>query len=516
MAPKDGSSSVARACPRDMLSAVAPRLGAADDLPQTSSFRARLASLADEHEALLASCAHLLRTQRDDDVGRMRAGAGALETPIGLEGCRRGQFPHPPPPRVPSPPVSPDFDDTHFSYAVHDVITPVSCTVEKQVNELPTPARFATEPWKSGRSNVSEARLFTSERRGAYSRNAQASRMNTFRNTRENAAKCARSLQRLGMLEVLEESGDSPKFVTDSEDIELDRRVMQLWEVFQELDCDCRGELSAEDLHSYYQAPNLSEEDLRKRLRTFRDAIEGYNKVAKMLHPDRCAEEPSDVVTFTTFIEMMSLSDVDDELGKELACSITAIREMFAMDDATNQIAQIIRIRAEEIGANMDKKSKFLRHLDSVSGVVILLNAAIIGVSTDHSPEWWGWKLTEVFFSVFFVFELLTKIRLFGCKTYWLGSEWHWNCFDGLVVGMALLGLVAFVPGLGDLDVGNLTLVRLMRVARITRVLRLLQLRAFRELLLIVNGVLAGMRTLLWTMILLLAVVYVLGESGVL
>merc|ERR1719183_3067515 len=53
---------------------------------------------------------------------------------------------------------------------------------------------------------------------------------------------------------------------------------------------------------------------------------------------------------------------------------------------------------------------------------------------------------------------------------------------------------------------GNLA--RLARLTRLLRLVRVLRMRIFKELLVMVKGVLAGMRTLFWAFVMFLAMVY--------
>jgi len=65
---------------------------------------------------------------------------------------------------------------------------------------------------------------------------------------------------------------------------------------------------------------------------------------------------------------------------------------------------------------------------------------------------------------------------------------------------------------LGDsVHLSRFTIVRLARLGRITRIVRLLRMKVFKELTLMVNGVIGGLRTLFWAFVLLLVLVYVLA-----
>merc|ERR1719181_2356084 len=60
-------------------------------------------------------------------------------------------------------------------------------------------------------------------------------------------------------------------------------------------------------------------------------------------------------------------------------------------------------------------------------------------------------------------------------------------------------------------EVSTFTVLRLVRLVRITRLVRLLRLKMFHELSLMVNGVIAGLKTLFWAIVFLVALIYSFG-----
>lgn len=70
--------------------------------------------------------------------------------------------------------------------------------------------------------------------------------------------------------------------------------------------------------------------------------------------------------------------------------------------------------------------SRFLgmvRHfiMDSLFAVVVLLNAAIVGISAEWSPDWSGWIIVDGLFAAYFLIELLLNLRFLGCHHYFCG-----------------------------------------------------------------------------------------------
>lgn len=144
-------------------------------------------------------------------------------------------------------------------------------------------------------------------------------------------------------------------------------------------------------------------------------------------------------------------------------------------------------------------------------GFVIVLNAVFIGLDTDlnkgeeATPEEKGaWLSAEVIFTLIFTVEL--SIRLVAERAYFFRDAW--NDFDLVLVTTALVDLLmsALVGGDSALS-GSTTILRVFRVVRLARIIRLL--RFFKELWLLVSGILAAAKFLCWVWLLLLIVIYV-------
>merc|ERR1719330_53176 len=135
-----------------------------------------------------------------------------------------------------------------------------------------------------------------------------------------------------------------------------------------------------------------------------------------------------------------------------------------------------------------------------------------MGISAD--VQWRGWLPVETFFTAFFFLEVCLKVRLAGCGNYCGGSDCLWNWFDVSIVASALLDLVLETIVTTEKGLNNIMVFRVARLARLTkmmRLLRLLRLRVFKELALLVKGVIAGLRTLFWAIVLLVFVSYAVG-----
>jgi len=143
---------------------------------------------------------------------------------------------------------------------------------------------------------------------------------------------------------------------------------------------------------------------------------------------------------------------------------------------------------------------------------VIVLNAIVMGVETDHpSPIWW-WVNQAML--LFFVFEVAARIRLEGCANFFLDEEERaWNITDLLIVLFGALDLWAtrivqmFGGSSGASGLGKLMM--LVRMLRLLRILRLLKLvKAVRPLYSLALGVTQAMQSIFWVLVLTMVTIY--------
>merc|ERR1719329_1766385 len=82
-----------------------------------------------------------------------------------------------------------------------------------------------------------------------------------------------------------------------------------------------------------------------------------------------------------------------------------------------------------------------------------------------------------------------------------------WNLLDGSLVMMSMTDLWLF-PLIGlQVDLAALSILRILRLFRLVRVLRLI--KQFRELALVIQGVISAMQTTFWVASVLLIAIYV-------
>jgi len=168
--------------------------------------------------------------------------------------------------------------------------------------------------------------------------------------------------------------------------------------------------------------------------------------------------------------------------------------------------------KATRQATRIDNRSWWTRNKEAcaewfMSGI-ILLNTVSLGVSADLHATWPGWLIIDSIFAGFFFLAMVTKMWSWGLKKYF-SVELHWNLFELVVVGLAVLE-VCFVAldGQDDQDASKFPLLRMLRLSRIARIVRVCRLQMFSELTMMINGAVGSMRTLLWSMLLITLPVY--------
>mmetsp|Transcript_19006 Transcript_19006/g.40866 ORF Transcript_19006/g.40866 Transcript_19006/m.40866 type:complete len:840 (+) Transcript_19006:202-2721(+) len=155
---------------------------------------------------------------------------------------------------------------------------------------------------------------------------------------------------------------------------------------------------------------------------------------------------------------------------------------------------------------------------------MILMNTVVICLSSDVSADWHGWMVFDFFFAGVFLLETLLKMTRTGICGYFIGdgekifsdAEVRWRWFEFALVALSVLELVLesfSIEGVGT----KFTIFRMLRLARIVRIFRVFRLPIFADLIMMINGALGGMKTLMWSLVLismpLFSIAWVLRET---
>ena len=172
------------------------------------------------------------------------------------------------------------------------------------------------------------------------------------------------------------------------------------------------------------------------------------------------------------------------------------------------KVKEVHEIEESEDNAN------FLLMLDVIPAFVIIINSAVAGISADFEPTSFAWTVLETLFALFFIGEILVKVKVFGLKGYFMGADWYWSWFDLLCVILALIEMAITYHSLAagqNAEMGAMSSLKMLKLARLGRIIRLLKFKIFQELKLMIQGVFTGLRVLFWAVVLLFGMVYLLG-----
>lgn len=152
---------------------------------------------------------------------------------------------------------------------------------------------------------------------------------------------------------------------------------------------------------------------------------------------------------------------------------------------------------------------------------VIALNALWISIDTDmnHAAVLTEaqpvFQFVEYFFVLYFSFEWTARFLAFRLKRHCLRDAWF--CFDSALVLMMVLEswlmsavlLMSSGNGSGG-GMGNASILRMARLLRLSRMARMVRLfRAVPELLILIKGIVAATRSVIFTLLLLGILLYV-------
>eukprot|EP00927_Polykrikos_kofoidii_P085953 TRINITY_DN9487_c1_g1_i1.p1 TRINITY_DN9487_c1_g1~~TRINITY_DN9487_c1_g1_i1.p1 ORF type:complete len:653 (-),score=75.29 TRINITY_DN9487_c1_g1_i1:44-2002(-) len=145
--------------------------------------------------------------------------------------------------------------------------------------------------------------------------------------------------------------------------------------------------------------------------------------------------------------------------------------------------------------------------VDGIAAIVIVVNIVYMGMSTEmaeNHPMVFGGDLA---FATVFILERILKLYIFGIWGYFVGKDRVWNIFELLLSFVAAIEVGLSLAGNFDGDLSS-PILRLIRLSRIAKIVRVLRLQVCKELMLMVTGILGGMRTLLWSFVLICIPLY--------
>mmetsp|Transcript_108764 Transcript_108764/g.232422 ORF Transcript_108764/g.232422 Transcript_108764/m.232422 type:complete len:635 (+) Transcript_108764:63-1967(+) len=160
------------------------------------------------------------------------------------------------------------------------------------------------------------------------------------------------------------------------------------------------------------------------------------------------------------------------------------------------------------------QKNKALFSLNIFVGVVIAISFLTMGLSMDIAPEWPGWVVVEFIYGAIFLFEIVVKIRHYGCLVYICGPQRYLNWLDCVITFITLLDATMTSLLTDDslaLAKNMVVPLRAARILRIVPLIKLLDIPILARLASMFTGLSIGMPWLIWVSTVLVLFVYLFG-----
>ena len=155
---------------------------------------------------------------------------------------------------------------------------------------------------------------------------------------------------------------------------------------------------------------------------------------------------------------------------------------------------------------------------ESFFATVLVSNAIFLGIQTqwtslhmqDSLPT--AFLVLQMVYAMLFILEILLRLAAWGPRGFFCAADWPWHLLDVLVSATAVLDLVAVVAGIEakpSSSSSGFRLLRIMKIARLARAIRMVKvLRFIRALRVLVFSILHTLRSLIWSLVLLLVIIY--------
>jgi len=200
----------------------------------------------------------------------------------------------------------------------------------------------------------------------------------------------------------------------------------------------------------------------------------------------------------------LALSDAHKLVIQQM-CQVI-INRMVAYD-----IALVTGVEINAMEKPENQYERFLRFLDAFVLFLILCNVMTLTISLDIYNDWAGWDGIETSFIFIFLLEIFVRIALTSLQYHFCGPDRGWNMFDVFVVTLGLADVLMSAAGEIPRDAAQVTSLRILRLLRGVKMVRVLRLKVLKELRLMVDGLVSGLRTICWAFVFLFFFVLTLG-----
>lgn len=189
------------------------------------------------------------------------------------------------------------------------------------------------------------------------------------------------------------------------------------------------------------------------------------------------------------------------------------VTQLHKFDDARRGQVSKTHSRARHLQRNLGERIVQSPLFEAAIAVFILLDSLSIGIQAewgaaqpqlrqDDVAATLSFRTIDLFFTSVFTLEIGVRILARG-RGFVFTPEWRWNIFDSLIVAMSLVQQAAtMLVGSTHASSRTLRIVRILRYVRIIRITRVF--RFFLELRLMVTMVLSCLKSLCWSVLLLM------------
>lgn len=162
---------------------------------------------------------------------------------------------------------------------------------------------------------------------------------------------------------------------------------------------------------------------------------------------------------------------------------------------------------------NICSRILYSPRFDAMMGCIIIANSITIGLEQSFTLAGRSTRFITVmehFFIFMYGSELSLRIHVQGWKCF----EDHWVKFDALLVFLGVTTSWILEPALGHVEgLGPVLVLRTARLFRLARAVRLLI--KFRELWMLVQGLMNSASTMLYTLLMLIVVLYIFSSIAI-
>eukprot|EP00928_Gymnodinium_smaydae_P082288 TRINITY_DN65662_c0_g1_i1.p1 TRINITY_DN65662_c0_g1~~TRINITY_DN65662_c0_g1_i1.p1 ORF type:complete len:592 (+),score=58.53 TRINITY_DN65662_c0_g1_i1:35-1777(+) len=293
--------------------------------------------------------------------------------------------------------------------------------------------------------------------------------------------------------------------IHDSEVTSLRTEVDQLKSDLNKANDSSHG---AAESHVLPLKASAAKDSVDEERRTQLDILDGVGETVHADHERHCHFNFSDASPRAR--RGAGTNHVSAHVDREIFRALRRTESMANVDKISSvklaaRAAQLDRLNTSDKTRSSRKCPFLVEALDWTMYAVILINMGVMGVSADNYRDWRGWAIADLVVVTVFVFELLVKLYIRGCTAFYRDSDRWWNVFDAVILGVSIVDVSLTFRSTTS------SYVRLLRVGRLARLVRFVRAPFFKEILMMVNGMVGSFRTLFWSLLLVCIPFYVVA-----